>query len=199
MKTNQLNARHLVAILATGSMFAMPAFAIDSAKPAEGTDKPVPNAVPATPAKETAPKSAPGSAISKSKKKVHHAKSAKTSAWLGAEVRGVTASRRAHRNPKVVITKVTPGGPASQAGLKAGDTLRGFDHRSISSVGQLRRELNALKPGTSIPVAIDRRGKMERFTVTLSAPQSKQIVSAKPTAHHHRAFWKPTARPAHSA
>jgi predicted metalloprotease with PDZ domain len=198
MKTNQLNPRHLVAILAAGGMFATPAFATDSAKPADGADKPVPNAVPATPAKETAPKNEPASTIGKAKKKSHHAKSTRTSAWLGVEVRGVAASRRFHRNPKVVIAKVTPGGPAGQAGLKAGDTLRTFDNRSMTSVRQLRRELNTLKPGTNVPVAISREGKREQFTVTLSAPQTKHIVSTKASMHHHRGLWKPAARPAHS-
>ena len=199
MKTNQVNARQLVAILAAGGMFATPAFAIDSAKPAEITDKPVPNAVPATPVKETTPKSEPASTANKATEKSHHAKSTKTNAWIGAEVRGVKASSHSHHNPKVVITKVTPGGPASRAGLKAGDTLRSFDKRSIASVHQLKQELNALKPGTKVPVAIDRNGKREHFTVMLATPQSKHIVSTKASMHHHPAPEKPAARPAHSA
>jgi S1-C subfamily serine protease len=110
----------------------------------------------------------------------------------------VAASRRFHRNPKVVITKVTPGGPASEAGLKAGDTLRTFDNRSIASVRQLKRALNTLKSGTVVPVAINRHGKREQFTVTLSAPQTKHIVSTKTSMHHHRGHWKLAARPAHN-
>ena len=72
-------------------------------------------------------------------------------AWLGvnaeplepplAHLLGLT-----HTNGALIFNK-TPGGPADQAGIRAGDVILGIDGRSIADSGDLRQRLSALAPG----------------------------------------------------
>jgi TPR repeat protein len=83
--------------------------------------------------------------------KVGHPPADADKAWLGvnaeavepalAHVLGLTDTSGA------LIFNKTPGGPADQAGLRAGDVILGIDGRSIADSGDLRQRLSALAPG----------------------------------------------------
>jgi Do/DeqQ family serine protease len=56
----------------------------------------------------------------------------------------------------VVVTEVTPGGPAERAGLLPGDIILDVKGRPIADAAALSRELDALKPGQSVPIYVHR-------------------------------------------
>lgn len=68
-------------------------------------------------------------------------------------------------NPKVQIVNVLPDSPASQAGLKAGDTILKIDAKDISKVGEAQ-EITASHKGQKVILNIQ-RGK-EVFDVSLT-------------------------------
>jgi len=62
------------------------------------------------------------------------------------------------------VDAVTPGGPAEQAGLKAGDTITRIDGKPIGTHGE--SELWHAQAGKSIALAVDRGGKLHELHVT---------------------------------
>lgn len=74
----------------------------------------------------------------------------------------------------IKLQGVTPGGPADQAGLKAGDILASFNGHSLaadkaqsSPSSKLRAYMKATKSGEKVPVKYMRRGASHTATVTL--------------------------------
>ncbi|MFB7668135.1 S1C family serine protease [Kitasatospora sp. NPDC056138] len=62
---------------------------------------------------------------------------------------------------------VTPGGPADQAGLKAGDVITKLGDHPIDSAPTLVSEIWTYKPGDKVSVEYTRDGKTAKTTVTL--------------------------------
>ena len=56
----------------------------------------------------------------------------------------------------VQITEVEPGGPASVAGLQAGDVISMLDNRSVTSVEDFHERAGDLAPGKSVAILIQR-------------------------------------------
>jgi putative serine protease PepD len=64
-------------------------------------------------------------------------------------------------NPGAVVKTVSPGGPASDAGIRAGDVITSFDGRSVRNPSDLSLAVNAKKPGDKAKVQV-RRGDSTR-------------------------------------
>jgi putative serine protease PepD len=73
---------------------------------------------------------------------------------------GVSSSEEPS-NPGAVVQTVTPGGPASEAGIRAGDVITSFDGRSVRNPSDLSLAVNAKKPGDNVKVQV-RRGDSTR-------------------------------------
>lgn len=67
----------------------------------------------------------------------------------------------------VVITDVTPGGPAAQAGLQRDDVVLGVDNRSVISMEDLRLIIAQTPPQTPVNLRVFREGKAMELKVTL--------------------------------
>jgi S1-C subfamily serine protease len=50
------------------------------------------------------------------------------------------------------VTAVTSGGPADQAGIKAGDVILAIDDHYLFTIGELREQIGRHEPGTKISV-----------------------------------------------
>lgn len=71
------------------------------------------------------------------------------------------------RDGGVVVVAVNPGGPAAQAGIRAGDILRTFNGTRLRGGGNLTRLLAKQAPGDVIRVGFQRNGTMSEVEVTL--------------------------------
>lgn len=71
------------------------------------------------------------------------------------------------------LGQVTPGSPADQAGLKAGDKITAIDGKEIKLYSELVELLRAKKPGDKLKVKVLREGKTAEFEVTL-APRPRE-------------------------
>jgi len=65
------------------------------------------------------------------------------------------------------VAKVTPGGPAEKAGIRAGDVLTKINGKDIKNSLGLTRELFKHKPGDTVTVTIFRDNKTMDVSVTL--------------------------------
>jgi serine protease Do len=71
----------------------------------------------------------------------------------------------------VVVQDVTPGGPASQAGLRSGDAIISVGGKSINTGDELVGEVSAHHPGDKLKIGYLRNGKQEDVTVAVADRQ----------------------------
>jgi serine protease Do len=69
---------------------------------------------------------------------------------------------------RVTLSSVVAGGPADQAGLKAGDTITTVDGRQVSNRAELFAEFASWRPGAKAVIGFLRDGKQQETTVTVA-------------------------------
>ena len=67
----------------------------------------------------------------------------------------------------VLLSGVREGSPASQAGLKGGDTIVKFDGVTIDNIYDYTFALRARKPGQQVRITVKRAGNMTDILATL--------------------------------
>jgi len=93
------------------------------------------------------------------------------------------------KNRGAYVSQVVKGGPAEKAGLQPGDIVLGLNGKPVDGPVELRRALGAVKPGTSVMLQINRRGKAMDIKASLaekpatpsaaSAPERQEVPEAK--------------------
>lgn len=83
--------------------------------------------------------------------------------WLGVRIQAVTPeiaeSLGLKTSEGALVASVTPGGPAEQAGIQAGDIVIGFDGRPVGDMRRLPRMVAETGIGKQVSVTVWRRGK----------------------------------------
>lgn len=96
-------------------------------------------------------------------------------AALGVSVADVDPTLAAQNGLSVdhgaLIVTITPGGPAAQAGLKAGDVIVQMDGKAINDVSSLGDFLLSKKPGDTVSVQVYRGSQQQSIQVTLGELQ----------------------------
>lgn len=92
-------------------------------------------------------------------------------AYLGVELRDVkgdeVASLKLPAERGAVVTVVSSGSPAEQAGLKANDVIVEFDAQPVHSAAQLARLVRETPAGRSVAVAVYRNGQKNNLNAKL--------------------------------
>jgi serine protease Do len=70
----------------------------------------------------------------------------------------------------MLVTGVSPGSPADQAGLKAGDIVYAIDGKEVLDPGSLRYQIATQPVGESVTMTIVRGGTAQNLELRLSAP-----------------------------
>jgi serine protease Do len=70
-------------------------------------------------------------------------------------------------NQGVIVSSVEKGKPADKAGIKINDILTQINGKKIESYEAFRKEVAAMKPGSTVKLSIDRDGKAIDIDVTL--------------------------------
>lgn len=93
-------------------------------------------------------------------------------ARLGVVVQPVTDQLAAYFGVKggALVTQVTDGSAAAQAGLKAGDVITAVNAQPVTDTGDILSALKGLEDGKVVPVEITRDKKAQTVSVTLQAP-----------------------------
>lgn len=68
----------------------------------------------------------------------------------------------------ILILEIKPDSPAAKASLKLNDVIVNVNGKSVSTPGQMSRELRAFKRGDAISLGFLREGKKRQVTVTLN-------------------------------
>ncbi len=70
------------------------------------------------------------------------------------------------------VASVEPGGPADDAGMKAGDVIVEFDGKPIADSTELVVEIRAKQPGDKVTVKVERGSSTKELTITLGSDTS---------------------------
>lgn len=80
-----------------------------------------------------------------------------------------------------LVSNVEPNSPAEKAGILSGDVITSFNGQSIQKWSDLPRLVGQTKPGTSVPIEVWRRGKVQSFAITLEAmPTEPGLANNQP-------------------
>jgi len=96
--------------------------------------------------------------------------------WLGVEVTTVTSTIQHYYNLSVnkgaLITNVTSGGPASKAGLRAGDVIVKIDGEDISTAAELSSAIGSRQIGDQVEIVYYRGSVQNVANATLEESPS---------------------------
>lgn len=106
--------------------------------------------------------------------------------WLGVLIQDVTrelAESMSLKKPEgALVSRVLPGSPAEQAGIRVGDVILEFDGREVSTSSSLPPIVGMTKVGSKIKVKVIRDGKPVSLSVTLGElPADEDLASAEST------------------
>jgi len=90
-------------------------------------------------------------------------------AWIGLSVQPIDTNLSTYLNLEngqaVIITGVTPGSPAAEAGLKEGDILQSIDDTAITGIAAYRSALKQISSNQTISVGITRQDEKKRLKI----------------------------------
>ncbi|MES1199743.1 MAG: trypsin-like peptidase domain-containing protein, partial [Pseudomonadota bacterium] len=98
--------------------------------------------------------------------------------WLGVRLSNVdpeVADRLGMQHPQgAVVTRVTPGGPAALAGVRADDIILKFANRDVSDSRALTRFVGEAPIGGGVTIELLRAGRRMTLSVTIQRLQEAQ-------------------------
>lgn len=104
--------------------------------------------------------------------------------WLGVNIQSVTEdiaeSLGVKENTGALVSTVTPGGPASNAGLENGDLILKFDGKDVTSMRGLPRFVAQTPIGKQVDLEILRKGKRLVVKVTVGRLEEDEKKAAAP-------------------
>ena len=91
--------------------------------------------------------------------------------WLGVLIQQITPEIAEGLGLKdvsgILVSDVTPGGPADKAGIKRGDIIVDFNGKEVDELTELTTMVAQMAPGSDVDVKVLRNGKESDFKVTL--------------------------------
>lgn len=100
---------------------------------------------------------------------------ANQSAYLGLKV-----DDRQDLGRGVRIAEVTPGSPASTAGLLPGDLVIGVDGKPVRLMADMADALSRKRPGDKVAITVNRNGAEQAIEATLGVKPESRVVNAPP-------------------
>jgi len=102
--------------------------------------------------------------------------------WLGVRIQTVTPeiaeSLGLEEAAGALVASVTPGGPAEDADIQAGDVIVEFDGRDIDEMRSLPRIVAETEIGREVEVGLWRRGERREVTVVLGELPDDETLAA---------------------
>jgi serine protease Do len=92
--------------------------------------------------------------------------------WLGVMIQTITPELKEsfglEEEKGALVSEVTPGGPAEEAGIKEGDVIVTFDGKEIQEMNDLPMIVASTPVGKRVTVEVIREGKRKRFKVKIA-------------------------------
>src|SRR5262245_1708476 len=109
-----------------------------------------------------------------------------TRGWIGVVIQKITPEISQHLDIEgstgALVSKVMPGGPADDAGIKRYDGILSFDGKEIGEMNELPRVVAATPVGKKVPVVVLRDGKKKTVEVGVKAmeePKEATLAAAE--------------------
>lgn len=103
--------------------------------------------------------------------------------WLGVRLANVSraaAERTGYTGEGgAVITRITPNGPAANAGLRPGDVVLSFDGRAVSDSRALTRMVGEAQVGARVAIEIVREGRRVTIAATIERLEEQGVATAR--------------------
>jgi len=101
-----------------------------------------------------------------------------TRGWIGVQIQPVTPdiadSLGLKKAEGALVAEPQSGSPAAKAGIEAGDVITAVNGQEIKDARDLARRIGAMSPGTSVNLAVVRKGEQKTFAVTLGELANQQ-------------------------
>jgi serine protease Do len=108
-----------------------------------------------------------------------------TRGWMGVRIQAVTAdiadSLGLKKAEGALVDEPQSGSPAAKAGIEAGDVITAVDGHDVKDSRQLARDIGMMAPGTSIKLALLRKGETKNVTLTLGNLSDQAQANASGT------------------
>ncbi len=101
--------------------------------------------------------------------------------WLGVEVQGSNPAQdsglygQPDATPGVQVMGMVAGGPADKAGLREQDRILTFNGQAVGSASQLIGMVAQVKPGTVVPLGVQRGNQQLNVAVTIGERDPKTL------------------------
>jgi serine protease Do len=79
-----------------------------------------------------------------------------------------------------LVSKVEPGGPAANAGIRSGDVILSVDGESIDQMTELPAVIAVKKPGSKASIDIWRDGKEQQIDVVIGSFDQDKVAAVQP-------------------
>jgi S1-C subfamily serine protease len=86
--------------------------------------------------------------------------------WLGLSTQASASGSGA------LVTKVSPGGPAEQAGLQSGDVITAINGQAVTSPAQINGVVDAQPVGAEVLLQVSRGGQLQTVGVIVAGRSS---------------------------
>jgi serine protease Do len=111
-----------------------------------------------------------------------------TRGWLGVQVQAIdedlAKTLKMSDNHGALVSNVTPGSPADEAGLKAGDVVRSLDGQAVETSSDLSSRVAAKGPGARVGLDVLRDGADRKVEVKLGTfPEADQAQASAGEGH----------------
>ena len=102
--------------------------------------------------------------------------------FLGVEIQdltpGLAQAFKMNSEQGALVSAVTPGSAAAEAGLQSGDVIVEFNGQPVQDASQLKLRVAETNPGATVPVMIMREGQKKTVSVTLKEEPKKEVANA---------------------
>ena len=107
-----------------------------------------------------------------------------TRGWLGVVIQRITPelaeSFKLGDRKGALVSKVEPGGPADEAGIRRGDVIVEFNGRPIEQMEELPRNVAETAVGTKVELVVLREGQRKKLEVTVGRfPEEAAVAGAE--------------------
>lgn len=79
----------------------------------------------------------------------------------------------------VLRSKVSPDGPAAQAGIHVGDIILNVNNKPATSVIETMDQVAEVRPGTTIPVLLLRNGQQIAVQITITELDQNEMLTTQ--------------------